>query len=829
MIEKSHEPQARADPSLVGTLFIALLIWLLAIPAWGATAGKPGSAPPTVPAEKPATEPQVYEVTDIIPRSERTLARLREIRNKFDADTSVDLIDRALSQSGMQLEEWWKAESPAISEGRSVQRVNDLAWELTARHSQIEAWKELLADSGKAWIAEAQALDRGLATWQMTRSALKADAPPAVLVRVDQVLIEIETVQQLYRDKTARLVEIQGRLAAHDNALQRIRAEFEASRIHSARGLFAQDSRTLWTLLFVAEATQSIASEFEAGLNRLRNDFMRLIGITQPNAVLHAALFVGILGLMLLFRQHSLQPGALQPTHAERIILDRSVFSALLLVISTLPLFYTDQSPQILRFLIIPALIPLLALTPAILGPRLRATFYFFLAIFLLDFLRNYLPPQWPSARLLLLTVSALGAAGFIRLLQRPHWLHSADEWFHGATRALCLIGAALFICSALANIIGNISLAEYLVSPIMRLVFMAITIRIGVVISTTFLVMAMRTPIALLSRIIKEHGEAAAVKVRRFVGWTGVVIWIYLALFNLGMLAAMQDSVVAIMKTEWQVGAAVISVRGFITFFMVLLASYFLSRLLRLILAEEIFPRISFPRGVPDALVLIARYGVLLFGFLLALTSAGVDLSQVTIALSALGVGIGFGLQGVVNNFVCGLILVFEHPIQVGDYIEAGPHYGQVTRIGFRASIVTTRDGSEVVIPNSELIGGKVVNWSLSDSIRRLEILVPVAYGVDTARVIDVLQSTASAHPRVRSYPPPKVILSQFGEHSLDFRLQCWTRTDDMFDVRPQLTLAIDQAFREAGIRIPFPQADVHLHYADQPEITPAMQSAPK
>jgi len=260
-----------------------------------------------------------------------------------------------------------------------------------------------------------------------------------------------------------------------------------------------------------------------------------------------------------------------------------------------------------------------------------------------------------------------------------------------------------------------------------------------------------------------------------------------------------------------------VISVRDIVIFFLVLFSSYLLSRVLRVILADEIFPRIHFPRGVPDALVLIARYGVLLFGFLLALTSAGVDLSQVTIALSALGVGIGFGLQNIVNNFVSGLILVFEHPIQVGDYIEVGPHYGKVTRIGFRASVLVTGDGSDVVIPNAELIGHRVVNWSLSDAIRRLNVPVSVAADSDSARVIDLLKQTAQDCPKVCPVPLPSAALTEFGAGSLKFVLRCWVRAEDMGAARDQLTIAIDDVFRKAGIVMPFPQADVHLHLPDK------------
>jgi small-conductance mechanosensitive channel len=245
------------------------------------------------------------------------------------------------------------------------------------------------------------------------------------------------------------------------------------------------------------------------------------------------------------------------------------------------------------------------------------------------------------------------------------------------------------------------------------------------------------------------------------------------------------------------------------------MLTAYLVSRVLRLLLAEEIFPRFEFPRGVPDALVLLARYGVLLFGFLLALSSAGVDLSKVVLALSALGVGIGFGLQNVVNNFVCGLVLVFEHPIQVGDFIEVGPHTGQVTRIGFRSTIVLTRDGSNVVIPNAELIGSKVVNWSLSDAVRRLSIQIPVDRDANPERVIELLESAARGHPLVLAEPPVKAVLGEFSDGALRFLLHAWVRTQDLYETREVLTLAIDRVLRDAGVRVSIAESEVQVRLA--------------
>jgi small-conductance mechanosensitive channel len=248
----------------------------------------------------------------------------------------------------------------------------------------------------------------------------------------------------------------------------------------------------------------------------------------------------------------------------------------------------------------------------------------------------------------------------------------------------------------------------------------------------------------------------------------------------------------------------------------MVILSAIVLSRMIRFVLSEEIFPRIPLPRGVPGAVDVLSRYGIMLLGFFIALAAAGVDLSKVTLLISALGVGIGFGLQNVVNNFVSGLILVFEHPLQVGDPVEVGTIFGEVRKIGFRASVLRTPDGADVVIPNGELIGGKLINWSPSDRLRRISIPVNVAYGTDPARVIEILTEIARKHPAVLGDPVPLAVFDRFGDSALNFALLCWCVVDTFFITRSELTIAINTAFKQAGIEIPFPQQDVHVYWPD-------------
>jgi small-conductance mechanosensitive channel len=317
--------------------------------------------------------------------------------------------------------------------------------------------------------------------------------------------------------------------------------------------------------------------------------------------------------------------------------------------------------------------------------------------------------------------------------------------------------------------------------------------------------------------RTVQESGEAVAANIRKLANFAAVSLWVVIGLFNIGVFGFLVSLIEEIFDAKWNLGAIEISVREVVMFVLVFGFAYALSRSLRFILAKEIFPRFQMPRGVPDVLDLLARYGVLLFGFLIAMVSAGVNLSQMTIALSAFGVGIGFGLQNIVNNFVCGLILVFEHPIQVGDFVEVGQHSGRVERIGFRSSSVSTGDGGTVIIPNSELIGSKVMNWSLSDQLRRVTLRVPVPVDTDPKTVIDMFQAIASSNEEVESYPAPSAALDRFSDGSLMFMLRCWTRVERHEAVSQSLTLEINRAFGEAGIQIPFAQSDVHLHWQEK------------
>jgi potassium efflux system protein len=176
--------------------------------------------------------------------------------------------------------------------------------------------------------------------------------------------------------------------------------------------------------------------------------------------------------------------------------------------------------------------------------------------------------------------------------------------------------------------------------------------------------------------------------------------------------------------------------------------------------------------------------------------------------------------LQSVVNNFVSGLILLFERPIHVGDAVEVGNLQARVQRIGIRASVVRTLQGAEIIVPNSQLVSEQVTNWTLSDQLRRIDLPVGVNYSADPQKVIEVLEAAVTAHPRVLKNPPPKALFVEYGNSSINFELRAWTDDfDGWYQVRSELAIAIFDAVHAAGMSFPFPQREVRLLHDDEAE----------
>ena len=372
-----------------------------------------------------------------------------------------------------------------------------------------------------------------------------------------------------------------------------------------------------------------------------------------------------------------------------------------------------------------------------------------------------------------------------------------------------------------IAGISGYDQLAVVLFGRILSLIAATLTIRLMLLFISGLLELILNnTP----WKFIKNNAVTIVRQVTPLLALLHLILWIAFALVIAWVYPTLIDAFTALFSLKFIFGSITITPGSVITIVMIIYITLLVSRGIRAFLLQEVLPYHKVEKGVQLSIARLVHYAILTIGFIVLLRVLGFGLNQITILGGALGVGIGFGLQAIVNNFVSGLILLFERPIKVGDMIDVGTQVGEVKELGLRATTVQTFDNAEVVIPNSQLISGSVTNWTLAEKKVRVRVPVGVAYGTDVTEVFKILLGCAEANPTVLNTPKPAALFLAFGDSSLNFELRVWVADfDDRMLVLSELNQDIESEFDTAGIEIPFPQRDLHLRSVaqDAPEST--------
>ena len=263
-----------------------------------------------------------------------------------------------------------------------------------------------------------------------------------------------------------------------------------------------------------------------------------------------------------------------------------------------------------------------------------------------------------------------------------------------------------------------------------------------------------------------------------------------------------------------YSVGKTTITLGTMLYLTVLVVALFYATAKLKTWIVEGLLSRSHVDLGVRHAIGAIVRYIVVAIGLVIILQTAGINLSTLTVLFGALGIGVGFGLQSITNNFVSGIILLLERPIKVGDRIEVGDVHGDVVNISPRATTIVTNDNIAIIVPNADFISSKVVNWRYTNRDIRFNFPLGASYGSDPEQVRRILLEVAQAHRGVLKEPGPSVLLDGFGDSSLNFVLRVWTREFSTIPgvLRSELYFSICRAFKEEGIEIPFPQRDLHI-----------------
>ncbi|MDH5475704.1 MAG: mechanosensitive ion channel [Cyclobacteriaceae bacterium] len=263
-----------------------------------------------------------------------------------------------------------------------------------------------------------------------------------------------------------------------------------------------------------------------------------------------------------------------------------------------------------------------------------------------------------------------------------------------------------------------------------------------------------------------------------------------------------------------FNIGTTKITLGLIVLFFSACIFLFFLAKKLKNVLVKKILVRYGIESGISKSIGTIVYYAIVTLGLFIIIQTVGIDLTGLSVVAGALGVGIGFGLQNITNNFISGIIILFERPIKEGDWIEVGGTTGAVIQISGRSTTVLTNDNISVIVPNSEFINARVINWSHNDRIVRFRIPIGVSYNESPEKIKGLLLTVAREHQGVLETPQPDVLFSEFGDSSLNFVLTGWTHEyiDRPNMLKSEINYAIHKIFEDNNVEIPFPQRDIHI-----------------
>jgi potassium efflux system protein len=775
----------------------------------------PAPSQPVAPAPAP---PTAIPLPDVASRSEDLKRTLRGVTDQLPTQEQVDSAKATLNERDDALQARQKAVDELLAGTPSSLelREEENFWRAKQKETgdlrnQLLAW----ANAAQAGVQQLQT-EQPVWTATLQQNESTPDLGPTLDV-LKKSVSELQRVTKQAQDELRVIVNLQIRAASQDQLAIDALDRLQKAREYVDSRIFERDSLPLWQV----EQRRQVGENkelFQTATNRLMG--IRAFMVQTGGAIMCLLIFLALClvgAYQLNVRTRGKLPQDDEQAEALHIARHWMALGVLLPLLSAYLL--APLAPlSLIGLVILASFIPILILLPPLIQPRFRLLLYCIAAVYTFNAFVAWVSFS-PTHKREMQFLANVAVFAIFAFLVRPKRIFREDDagrmtWL----RILGIrIGVAILGASLLANFFGYVKLAQFLGILCIYSTFIAISVLTGVRVFTRLLLEGADMPAAQRLALVRMHRDGIVRWVPRVLQWGGALIWMFVTVNLLGLSDWVSKGFNSVCDFRIAGGSAGVTLGGVLGFFVILLVGYGISSSVRFLLREELLSHFHLSRGLPELIASMLHYVLLVLVFFLAVNTGGVELNKFTVLTGALGVGVGFGLQNIVNNFVSGLILQFERPIHIGDVLDIDNTTGKVTRIGIRSSTVKTFQGAEVIIPNANFISGKVINWTLSESLRRVELPVGVAYGSDVKMVSKLLEQAATINESVLTSPAPAVFFKEFADSSLNFELQFWVMQEsNTTKVKSEVALCVMDLLDRAGIEIPFPQRDLRLRAVD-------------
>ena len=766
-----------------------------------------------------APSPEPVPLSEVAKRLEASRRLLREISERSEPAELAE-VAKEIEATRSAFAGDVKNAQTTITGVLRAEEIWDLEISWKNRAAKVAKWQTMISGWNSQLYEDLTRLDQEEKIWELSLKSYPPRSLPAEVERaIRDVLGELRKARSQVQGRLAKVLVLENELSQRATSMSVILGNLSLAKDQFRESLVVAEQAPLWEMSAEWGSIRLPEGGMAGLLSRQLAESREYIQSHQHRYVLLASVFL-ILTIVVSALSRKVAQWAHDHPHFQEAthFLSRPVSLALLITLVPTLLFFSENAPRILTSLgALLLLAPLLRLLPPLIDPATRPILFVVAGFYVFDALRRLVLPV-PFLDRLAFLFGDLAAIAILVWLFRPARVKKSPAEHQTPSYLILAFRVVLLLCcvSLVANVLGYFDLARVLSTGTLYSTYAAFALFGTVRALSILFTVLLDTDLAQSLSTVRRYGQTILQRALAVLRFMALVLWLIAVLNFFAIKDYVLQAIASFFTAPIREGRINFSLWDIIAFGLVLAAAVLVSRAVRLILEEDVFPRIRTARGVPAMISTSIYYTMLFFGFFLALGIAGVDINRFTLLAGAFGVGVGFGLQNIVNNFISGLILLFERPVQAGDIVDVAGVQGVVKHIGIRSSRITTPEGADAIVPNATLISEKLMNWTLTNSWRRVDIPVGVAYGSNLEKVMQILFSVAGADPSVLKDPAPAVLFQGFGESSLNFEVRFWTHLLAHQEARSRVSIAIARALESAGVEIPVPQRDLRIKSLD-------------
>lgn len=765
------------------------------------------------------TAPEAIPIISVVQNIEKTEAELKIIERKLDPK-NIHVLDSLFPAYAEFIKKEKRYTTNFMSANPNRQKIENLYNKWDGYKLHLKNWENEINDYESRNFRLLETIDQESQVWVLTyQNALDKKAPKEVLNSISNVNKRIEDLKKSIEKENNLALKIESKISLEIESASEVMDEILALKNSETYNLFYLRHKPIWKISFKSKNSLT-SSEKSESIKTNINETLNYIYSNESSFYLYFAIVLILTGIVIFlkkgFDNYEFKDEDTNLQISKDIIQKYTTASIVFLSLFLATIFFKSTPRLFENILILLLIIAASSVAVTQTHKNFKRIFHFIILFYILDSIKTYVWFHSGYYRVYLLIESILVITTVFYHLKHRQFKIGPTK-FNKLGYFLIKIAPIIYVFAIVAiisNVLGYTNLTD---------ITLRICTQIGVITTVFYSLLLIIEGIS--TSLIHRHFSVKSeidylrkttleIKLLKIIRITLFILWLLFFLSMIDVLRPFNEYLTDIISEPYKLGSITFTLGAILSFISILVVSFLLTSLIAFHIddSEGVLRYLRLPKGVSAAISLVVRYLIIASGFVFALSSLGLDLSKFNLLAGALGIGIGFGLQTIISNFVSGLILVFERPILKGDTIEFNDLIGTVNKIGVRSSKIKTFDGAEIIVPNNNLMSNNLINWTLSDSRKRIEILIGTSYDSDPNHVLEILKKAAESVEDVLKVPEPQALFRDFGDSSLNFMLRFWVPYEIGLKVKSDVSIAIYNFFKQEGIEIPFPQQDLYI-----------------